>query len=201
MSMKEVYAWFCRMKLRYSCCTLVCIFERHIVPELAKCGITHGQTFSDNLIELKALRCHSLFLGVPDTLHALDHPLLGRRQECIEIVSHNVLGAHLLHNVLSSTTTGFTVDIAIGQFMGSMQPIYCTSLGALGKHYAAGVIHREPNTNHDIREQLKRDEQLGYPKQITRLLMKELDQCRNCLCVPRSRHKLKRCSRCKQVWY
>lgn len=216
LPLKEAYAWFARMRLRYSCSSLACIFVRHVVPALARSGVTHARLASGDLVALGVLRVHNVYLGVPRSLHFLLLDYVSRtREEPIECICGPP--RHVSHTIIVCSKTSLVIDLAIGQYTGSlqptMQPTHDSSLDALAHRYPAGVLGSIEARENEIQGQLERDvfssrlkgalparrPEVFAEQVVTDLARGWAGFCRHCLCAPPT--GLRRCTRCERASY
>jgi len=154
LSDDEQRAWYTRMKLRFSCSSLAVGFQRFLVPELKKLGVTHVHVGENrDPVRLDELQIYTAFLGfVPlSRRHVIQYSMLetfdpDQQQHVQRIIAQGGAQAAALpvelrepiqetveascsHNVLRSNC-GTILDFSGGQFTGKMLPSIYQNDGA-----------------------------------------------------------------------
>lgn len=60
---KDAFAWYSRMKLRFSCSSCCSLFVDCVIPELLQNGIRFMRYKDGTRIDLKTISCHSVWLN------------------------------------------------------------------------------------------------------------------------------------------
>lgn len=204
-----LFPWFVRTRLRYSCSTVS--FARFIVPKLKKLGLEriHSSTINQ-AVNTKTFEIYTA-LFTPRKQHALELvSWLGDRTEVVEAF----FGVQCCnHNALKCHDIGIVIDLALGQFTGTMAPYVFKDEKEWIAEIPGGVIHVFKTEETDIQGQIARDcapwrAQLSpdaTPARFSKRVLKSLEMkkphCGHCFGTASVGTVLKRCSRCQRVQY
>lgn len=210
-------AWWARSRLRYSCSTLTVLFVKVCVPKLKALGMEalpvqfNGEAVSIRLEDLEIMS-----LGFePQNVHKIVleyNDFRGTMTEAVEAIQG--YPPHCSHNVLQCKNTGVIVDIALGQFLGTMQTYIFQNQAAFEAKLPGKLLYINPTTEGAIQEQFDRDS-AAYrmqaspdcvPERFWKRLVKSIQEdppyCANCKGVATTTSTpLKRCTGCKKVFY
>jgi hypothetical protein len=156
----EAFQWWARTRLRYCCSTLCCSFIKVLVPFLHQHGIFQlpSLTLGQKDVRLENLEMLSVAF-LPPTTHqiVLKYPvLIPMRTESVEPLQGNP--PHCSHNVLRCRQTGIVVDMALGQFLGTVQPYIFSSMDDFIQHVPGKVMAYDKTSERDIQMTYDRDD-------------------------------------------
>ena len=152
------YEWWSRSRLRYSCSMLVCTFVKFLVPELQK---AHGvaelySTTLGRIIQLEDLEIYSIGF-LPNKTHRImiHNPVFETLNEPVEALQG--WPPHCSHNMLVCRTTGIVVDLAMGQFLGTIEPFVFESMAEFRARLPGQILDTWKISESNIQEQIARD--------------------------------------------
>lgn len=209
----NLFSWYSRMKLRWSCSSIAAIFKEMIIPRLKQSKLTIGTEPNTQVIDVAGARiCHLLFK--PNGNYTFRFEALGEvlREENIEFYM-DVLKAMGLagHNFLLLTDDSI-IDFTLGQFTGDLhQPRHYKSFQEFST-FIPGKIE-EPFTfvsEESIREQIQNDRdcfKMGGRNKSAEDFVSDIFSslsagwagiCGNCY---NATSTLRKCMKCGKQWY
>ena len=147
----DLFRWYSRMQLRWSCSSLNCILYKHIIPLLGSETGFYSSIGGKNIVDLKGAKvCTVRF--IPHSTHTINfnHWAVPSRSETIEVVNP------VPHQFIQLQNGG-VLDLTLGQFTGNMlQPKFYVSLGAYfddlpGKVCSTVMVESEQAVDNQLR--------------------------------------------------
>lgn len=208
----NAFPWWARSRIRYSCSTLTATFVRFLVPHMKKNMIvTKILCPNGNPVALDDMEIYSLRFFPNKT-----HTIVGRRfgtSRTEHVEALNGLPPHCDHNVLRCRKTGLLVDMALGQFLGTMKLYMFWNEEDYFSQIPGTVLNFKKVAEHHIDEQVERDcskyRSIASPDSIPDRFIKRVllsyeqkkEHCSTCKGVGSVRCNLKRCTKCKRTMY
>ena len=128
MKASEALGWWARTRLKYSCSMLCVSIVKELIPALQAKGIQDLLVSTlQQRIRLDDLEIMSIAF-LPESTHEIvfKSSFLPSPPEIVEALRGDP--PHCPHNVLRCNKTGIVVDVALGQFLGNMQPFVFASM-------------------------------------------------------------------------
>lgn len=208
------FPWYARSRLRYSCSTLAASIARFIIPELKEKGIValYSSTI-DKIISFETLEIYEVIF-IPKKSHVLQFVgslVAAPISETVEAL----LAGYCHHTFLKCSATGVILDVSIGQFIGTMEPIIYQDINSFKSMLPGQMIHVFPCTEQSIQGQIARDSApwrakkspdcppVRFAQRILRSLRENKHYCWNCFGTAShaGNNSFMKCSNCKQALY
>ena len=218
LQQKDMFSWFTRMKLRYSCSSMAVAFVRCIVPGLVRHGVS-AVLINGTAVSIDSFRIWAVFF-TPNKRHAVRFESPKHTEPVTEIIEAALPMFHdtCYHNVLMSAS-GEIIDFGGGQFTGNMMPCVYADIDCYTEALPGKILCFKPCSDSDIETQFARDCGLGkvYPPLLPNAWAKQVVSnlhsrgfkstllgtsfCCACLGTPPKSKKLKHCAKCKNAFY
>lgn len=204
--------WWARTRLRFSCSTLCCSFIKEIVPSLQSAGIEEiPSRLIGKSIRLEDLEIWNIYF-LPEARHevVLHYPAFART-DVVEALAGTP--PHCSHNVLCCKKTGIILDLALGQFLGTMQAYVFASKGDFLEKLPGQVLDCGKTMETDILQQYALDNSAPrklispdstpkkFAKRVLSACRSKKDYCWSCKGIAAPGTKLKRCTKCQKATY
>lgn len=207
------FEWWARTRLRFSCSTLCCSFMKEVVPRLRSAGIDvlYSRSVGET-IRLEDLEIISIAF-LPEKRHeiTLKYPFLPALTEAVEALQG--YPPHCSHNVLCCEKTGIILDMALGQFLGTMQAYIFASKDDFREKFPGRVLVYEKTMERDILVQYSLDDAAlrrrispdatpkDFAKRVLSAYASKKGFCWNCKGIATPGLALMRCTKCHLAMY